>query len=258
MAEMTKSAENQINKIKGAISWLLSPFLFSVLIPFIFSGCATGPPPVIVPTVKTLRFQVTVQGAITTSFSENGTQYLGVYRIAVNDLNSSLIGSDTLVTTNPDTWTDYFELDNGGWIRNDRIASPTSQQPQQWTGPQAITPGSISSNGNSFTIALTLPDHYLQNADQFNLNVFTYIVPASSSLVTCLNPQSLCIPPVISEIGATLPTIPPLINFNVNVSNPYTINNQPDDYLEDPIDLPGLTTSDYENFALSSLTVSVQ
>jgi hypothetical protein len=258
MAEKTELTKVQIKKIGTAISWLLYSLLSFIFIPFLSAGCSTGPPPLLAPVSKTLRFQVTVQGGITTSFTENGTQYLGVYRIAVNDLNTSLIGSDTLVTTNPDTWTDYFELDNSGWIRNDRIASPTSQQPQQWTGPQAITPGSITSNGNSLIIVLKLPDTYLGNAQQFDINVFTYIVPASSSLVNCLNPQNQCIPPVISEIGAALPTTPPLINFNENISNPYTINNQPNDYLEDPVDLPGLTTSDYENFALSSLTVSIQ
>lgn len=170
----------------------------------------------------------------------------------INTLNTSLIGNQTAVTTSPDTWTDYFQLDSTGWTRNHRIALPNSQQPQQWSGFQAVTPGTISSSGNSFTLALSLPDQYLGAASIFNASVITYIAPASNPLD--LHP--------IDSLGPTLTNTQAInyISFNSSVSTQNTLTDSGGlgDWLAYPADFPDLTNSNYQNFDVKSLSIFIQ
>lgn len=227
-------------------------FLFFWVLAFALFGCATGPPPVTTPTPTTttkLTFQVGLNnnGTPTTQFTTSAGTYLGIYRIVINTLNTSLIGNQFAITTSPDTWTDYFELDSGGWIRNHRIAQPNSQQPQQFTGQQAITPGTIS--GNSFTLVLSLPDQYLGAANKFNVSVISYIALA--------NNPGLLFP--VDALGPQVSSSSPIdfISFDNTVS---ATNNKPDpsgdwtSYSK----FPDITSANYQNFDITSLTVSEQ
>lgn len=234
-------------------SWLAAILLFLGLLAFAGAGCSTAPPPAgAAPLGKTISFQVILNDAagVKTQFiSSSGKNYLGTYRIVINTLNSALIGNQTAITTSQDTWTDYFQLDTSGWTRNHRIALPNSSAPQQFTGFQAITPGTIS--GNSFTIALSLPDVYLGNATTFNASVITYISPQS-------DPGNLH---AIDALGPTLSGTPiDYLSFNAAVSK---TNSKADsgglgDWLTYPGDFPDLTNSDYQNFDIKSFTVVVQ
>lgn len=219
-------------------------------------GCATGPPPPLPsPRVQTLNLVVNlndlarVNTRITTS---SGNTYLGFYRIVINSLNTSLIGNQIAVTTSPDTWTDTIELSTSGWSRNHRIASPTSQQPQQWSGFQAITPGTISSSGNSFTVALTLPDQVLGSANLFNASIITYLAPVS-------NPGDLH---PIDSLGPLLSpsTAIDFLTFNAAASNPNTKADSggTGDWATYPADFPDLQPADYQNYDIRSLTISIQ
>lgn len=215
------------------------------------AGCATGPPPLAPSTGETLEFTVNINpsGHVETQWTTSaGNTYLGYYRIVINNLNPALIGSQTAITTNPDTWTDYFELNNGGWIRNDRIAPPSSQQPQQWTGAQPVTPGTIGTT--SYTMEVTLPDHYLGNASQFNVSVITYIAPQS-------NPSDIL---PIDALGPPITATSPIsyISFNSAISKINTMSDPLDDYATYPAQFPDLQASDYQNFDISSFTVQEQ
>jgi hypothetical protein len=234
---------------KMKLHFFLVAWIFFLIALSFFSGCATPPPPT--PTsAQSLSFQVSINpsGQITTQFTgSQGNAYLGFYRIVINDFNQSLVGTETAVTTNPCTWTDYFELNNGGWIRNDRIAPCTSNQPQQFTGAQAITPGTISNGGTSFTIALSLPDPHLGSASQFNVSVITYIAKQS-------NPANLV---AIDALGPPLSANSPInyISFNSALSNTNTMNDPLGDWVADPVDFPDITTAQYQDFDIASLTV---
>lgn len=228
--------------------------LFLWVLAFGLFGCSTGPPPPAAakPSSKTLTFQVSFNNitSLSTQFSTSaGNTYLGFYRIVLNTLNTGLIGNQFAITTSPDTWTDYFELNSTGWIRNHRIAPPSSQQPQQWTGNQAITPGTISSSNNSFTLVVSLPDQYLGTAGKFNASIITFIAQASSPGI--LYPIDALGPPVSTNSSIDF------LTFDTSVSS----TNNKSDSLNDWTTyarFPDITVANYQNFDVQSLTVSEQ
>lgn len=256
---LTKGPINKRARRFFSLPWVITGILYLGFFACLFwglSGCATNPPPPLVtqPTTKTLSFQIFLNDAakVSTQFTENNKTFLGTYRIIVNTLNPNLIGNNTVLTSSTDTWTDYFQYDITGWTRNHRIALPNSQQPQQWTGFQAITPGAISASQNSFTVALSTPDQYLGNATSFLVSVITYIAPQS-------NPANLH---AIDALGPQLNggTTIDYIAFNSSLSNQ---NSKADsgglgDWLAYPLDFPDLTNSDYTNFDIKSMTVILQ
>ncbi len=277
MEESFQSTKGRLRKRegKGKFSWPWGSFLLFLSLAFVLSSCATGPPPPlpapalpapgggggggggpIPPTGPTrLIFQVDLNdsGRVTTLFNTGTPKtYLGTYRIVINTLNTALIGNQTAVTTSPDTWTDYFQFDLTGWTRNHRIAPPNAPQPQQWTGFQVITPGSISPTGNSFTLTLSLPDTYLGSATLFNASIITYIAPQT-------NPSDLH---PIDALGPTIISTSPIDYLTFNVATSMT-NSKADtgglgDWATYPADFPDLVNSNYINYDVKAFTVTEQ
>ncbi len=203
------------------------------------------------PKFRTLSFQIRLNdaGEVKTSFvSSEGKRYLGVYRIVINSLDPALIGGQNAVTTSPDTWTDYIQLDQFGWSRNHRIAPPYSQQPGQWTGFQPVSGGTTS--GNNLSVILTLPDLYLADAKQFNASLITYIAPEDNP--NDLHPIDALGPPLSSSVPIEY------LMFDAAVS-PTNYKSDPlGDYASYPADLADLSNADYRNFDIQSLTVVEQ